>query len=80
MSSNFQADLTRYYQSQGIHPEQFRCKNKAFCCQFAFGGKMTETKMSLVGSRYGEKYPRIVVVSLDPPWVRRAILLARNKG
>ena len=28
---------------------------------------MTETKMSMVGSKYGEGYPRLCVVSLDPP-------------
>lgn len=28
---------------------------------------MTEAKMSMVGGQYGDKYPRIVIVSLDPP-------------
>ncbi|HEY3389942.1 MAG TPA: hypothetical protein VGK38_10245, partial [Prolixibacteraceae bacterium] len=34
---------------------------------------MTETKMSMVGSHYGQKYPKIIVVSLDPPSGERGI-------
>jgi hypothetical protein len=59
--------LSEYYSSQGIHPLRFSCKYQAFCRKFAHQGQMTETKMSMLGSRYGENYPRIVVLSLDPP-------------
>jgi len=67
MSKTIRTELTEYYLTRGIHPEHFNCPNQAFCRKFAHKGKMTETKMSLVGSRYGDKYPRIVVLSLDPP-------------
>lgn len=66
--SNFIRDqLTDYYQQKGIHPEQFDCQHQAFCRSFACQNDMTEAKMSMVGSRYGTEYPRIVVVSFDPP-------------
>ena len=67
MSNPIIAQLAEYYHRYGIHPEKFTCRHQSFCRSFAYGGKMTETKMSLVGSRYGEIYPRIVVLSLDPP-------------
>jgi len=60
--------LTDYYLQQKIHPLQFNCPHQHFCRSFAYQNKMTETKMSMVGSCYGSKYPRIVVVSLDPPY------------
>ena len=47
--------------------QQFACNHQAFCGKFAYQGQMTGTKLSMVGSRYGESYPRIVVLSLDPP-------------
>lgn len=59
--------LNDYYYRQGIHPEKFACPHQSFCEMFAFEGKLTESKMSLVGSRFGKEYPRIVVLSLDPP-------------
>jgi hypothetical protein len=67
MSNPVNAQLAEYYHRQGIHPEKFDCPHHSFCSSFAYQGKITETKMSLVGSRYGEDYPRIVVLSLDPP-------------
>jgi hypothetical protein len=60
--------LTDYYLQQKIHPLQFNCPHQHFCRSFAYQNKMTKTKMSMVGSCYGSKYPRIVVVSLDPPY------------
>ena len=61
--------LAEYYHNQGIHPEKFVCSNQLFCRRFAHEGKMTEAKMSLVGSRYGEIYPRIVVLSCGFRWI-----------
>jgi hypothetical protein len=60
--------LTDYYLQKKIHPQQFNCPHQLFCRSFAYQNKMTETKMSMVGSRYGCEYPKIVVVSLDPPY------------
>lgn len=60
--------LVEYYLQRGIHPEQFTCQHQDFCRSFAYQNDMTETKMSMVGSHYGNKYPKIVVVSLDPPY------------
>jgi len=59
--------LTAYYMRKGIHPEKFDCQHKSFCRYYAYKGIMTETKMSMVGSQYGSSYPKICVVSLDPP-------------
>ena len=67
MSNNYQKLLNDYYRSKHIHPEDFNCMHQAVCRSFAEKGMMTETKMSMVGSQYGVKYPKIVVVSLDPP-------------
>lgn len=67
MTSKFQKLLNQYYQSKHIHPEHFNCPEQTICRQYSYLGNMTETKMSMVGSLYGEKYPKIVVVSLDPP-------------
>jgi len=67
MSSDIRKQLTEYYLKQGIHPKEFHCPHQDFCRQFAYQGQMIETKMSLVGSLYGVRYPKIVVVSLDPP-------------
>ena len=62
-----QAQLSEYYAAQGIHPQDFRCVHQEFCRRYAYQGVMTPVKMSMVGSQYGVQYPRIVVVSLDPP-------------
>ena len=59
--------LIEYYLENQIHPEHFNCPYQVNCRKYAYQGKMTETKMSMVGSSYGEKYPKIVVLSLDPP-------------
>src|SRR5262245_55550580 len=59
--------LSEYYLRRGIHPGQFHCPHQAFCRSFAHQQQMTEAKMSMVGSAYGINYPKIVVVSLDPP-------------
>jgi hypothetical protein len=67
MTSKYQKILNGFYQTKHIHPEDFHCLQQNTCRQYAYQGNMTETKMSMVGSLYGEKYPRIVVVSLDPP-------------
>ena len=67
MSSIVRKQLTEYYLKHGIHPEDFRCPHQNYCRRFAYQGQMIETKMSLVGGLYGVRYPKIVVVSLDPP-------------
>ncbi|RZB31181.1 MAG: hypothetical protein SRB2_04706 [Desulfobacteraceae bacterium Eth-SRB2] len=59
--------LAAYYMKKGIHPEKFDCQHKNFCRKYAFKGNMTEAKMSMVGSQYGSSYPKLCVVSLDPP-------------
>lgn len=66
MNANLRKQVDKYYWQYKIHPMNFDCKYKAICNQYSNQG-MTEAKMSMVGSRYGEKYPRICVVSLDPP-------------
>jgi hypothetical protein len=67
MAGKYQDLLDIFYHKNGIHPEDFRCQHQDFCRRAANNGNMTETKMSLVGSLFGEEYPKIVVVSLDPP-------------
>ncbi len=67
MSTEIRKSLTEYYRDKGIHPNHFACENQTICRRHAHQGFMTETKMSMVGSRYAGAYPRIVVVSLDPP-------------
>lgn len=67
MKSNIADQLTDYYLQKGIHPEDFHCKHQSFCRSYANQGRMTEAKMSMVGSQYGLEYPKIAVVSLDPP-------------
>ena len=67
MTNDLRLKLTEYYFIKDIHPVKFRCLKQTTCRQFAYHGKMTETKMSMVGSLYGQEYPKIVVVSLDPP-------------
>lgn len=67
MTASIQTQLNIFYSSHGIHPLDFHCPNQDFCRSFAHENGMIETKMSLVGSSYGMKYPRMVVVSLDPP-------------
>jgi hypothetical protein len=47
--------LLEYYRSQDIHPENFNCCHGSYCRKYSYQGKMTETKMSLVGNRYGER-------------------------
>jgi hypothetical protein len=65
--SEYQSRIAEYYLQKHIHPEHFQCIYRNVCRNHANHGKMTEAKMSMVGSRYGENYPKIVVVSLDPP-------------
>lgn len=67
MPNIYQSKLNRYYKRKHIHPENFQCSQQDTCRRYAYQGNMTETKMSMVGSRYGAEYPKIVVVSLDPP-------------
>jgi len=67
MTHKYQQLLNEYYLHNHIHPQKFKCQNQEICRSHAFHGNMTETKMSMVGSQYGVKYPKIVVVSLDPP-------------
>jgi hypothetical protein len=67
MFSSIREHLSNYYLTEGIHPELFTCRNQSICRKFAYQGNMTETKMSLLGSQYGQAYPKIVVLSLDPP-------------
>jgi hypothetical protein len=67
VETNFYSKLHDYYFQKEIHPNLFRCLHQDFCRQYAYQGNMTEAKMSMVGSQYGTKYPRIVVVSFDPP-------------
>jgi hypothetical protein len=66
MNTDYRLALNEFYKNQGIHPKDFRCPHQYICRSNAYG-KMTETRMSMVGSQYGIYYPRIVVVSLDPP-------------
>jgi len=68
METNLRTQLKDFYKQQGIHPLCFDCRHKNYCSQYAnpkLG--MTEAKMSMVGSQYGKRYPRIAVISLDPP-------------
>lgn len=67
MAGKYQELLNSYYLKNSIHPEKFDCQFQYLCRMSAHKGNMTETKMSMVGSRYGETYPRIAVISLDPP-------------
>ena len=67
MATQMQNKLTEYYKSKDIHPEYFHCQNQKVCRSLAYEGIMTEAKMSMVGTRYGIDYPKLVVVSLDPP-------------
>lgn len=59
--------LTAYYLEKGIHPLNFVCPHATTCKKCAYPNEMTECRMTHVGSLYGKLYPRIVVVSLDPP-------------
>jgi len=67
MKLDFRERLHDYYFLMGIHPLDFQCSRQSICRAQAFQGNMTEAKMSMVGSQYGQNYPKIVVVSLDPP-------------
>jgi hypothetical protein len=67
MANNFRNQLNTFYRKNGIHPEDFHCQFQNTCRMAAFNGNMTETKMSMVGSHYGDRYPKIIVISLDPP-------------
>jgi len=67
MPEDIRVKLNDYYMQIGIHPEKFQCFHQSTCRKFANQGRMTETKMSMVGSLYDKKYPKITVVSLDPP-------------
>lgn len=67
MDNLISIQLEEYYKRRGIHPQNFNCQHQGFCRSFAYKQDMTETKMSMIGSLYGIEYPKIVVVSLDPP-------------
>jgi len=67
VDSSIATQLGEYYLLRGIHPQNFNCQHQEFCRSFANQNDMTEAKMSMVGSRYGAGYPKIVVVSSDPP-------------
>lgn len=54
-------ELDRYYRSQGIHPEDFRCRSRASCAK-GCARKFTEARASLVGGNYSG----LVILSLDP--------------
>ena len=58
--------INDYYYQKQIHPLEFNCPFEAFC-QSTSPETITQAKMSMVGTKYGEYFPRIVVVSLDPP-------------
>lgn len=66
MEANFRLMLDDLYKNQHIHPLDFNCRYVDFCRQYS-NKEMTETKMSMVGNLYGKKYPRIAILSLDPP-------------
>jgi hypothetical protein len=66
MEKDFRGELNHYYTQMKIHPDTFNCDYQSCCRQYA-NQEMTEAKMLMVGSLYGKKYPRITVVSLDPP-------------
>lgn len=66
METNLRTQLNDFYQQQKIHPVGFDCKHKKYCSQYSTL-EMTEAKMTMVGSQYGRKYPRIAIISLDPP-------------
>lgn len=66
MENDIRTRLNAYYRQMKIHPENFNCSYKGFCQQFA-NGAMTEAKMTMLGSQYGRQYPKIVIISLDPP-------------
>ena len=67
MADSLQGKIAEYYTECSIHPQHFTCPHQDFCRQFAHQRDMTETKMSMVGRHYGDHFPRIVVLSLDPP-------------
>ena len=67
MDKNVYRALNDYYHQKGIHPDHFQCPHQSVCRQNAYFGNMTEAKMSMVGSAYGTRFPKIVVISLDPP-------------
>jgi len=66
MGEDYRIKLIEFYKQMNIYPAAFQCPHKSFCNQYA-EQEMTEAKMSMVGSQYGKNYPRITVVSLDPP-------------
>jgi hypothetical protein len=68
MDKSISIQLVHYYLQRGIHPEQFACPHQDFCRTFAYQNDMTEAKMSTVGSHYESTYPKVVVISLDPPY------------
>ena len=67
MIASLRHKLADYYIERNIHPQHFACPFQDFCRQFAHKQEMTETKMSMVGSHFGDHFPRIAVLSLDPP-------------
>ena len=66
MDEDLRNQLNDYYKRLKIYPIGFDCKHKRFCKQFS-NLEMTEAKMSMVGSQYGRDFPRIAIISLDPP-------------
>jgi len=71
--------LKAYYLIKGIYPERFNCQHKNFCKNYAYKNNMTETKMSMVGSQYGASYPKLCMVSLDPPLGNTGIFVNPNQ-
>jgi hypothetical protein len=67
MSNEYKMKVNDFYTRNGIYPSKFRCPNQAACRPLAYQGRMTEAKMSMVGSLYGQVFPKVIVVSLDPP-------------
>ena len=79
MDTLISEQLIQFYDQRGIHPKDFRCQHHNYCRRFAYQGQIIETKMSLVGSLYGVRYPKIVVVSLDPPDQGEKFLLPERR-
>lgn len=79
MNDSIRIQLMEFYQRCKISPEHFDCPHQDFCRSFAFQNEMTETKMSMVGSQYGGEYPKIVVVSLDPPYGNQGAFVEPNQ-
>lgn len=50
MQKSYVTLLHDYYKKMGIHPDNFKCKHQSICREYAYHGKLTETKMSMVGT------------------------------